>query len=102
MQRKKVTVRISKDECLLILRSYRQHPSNWADVLADVKANVERLPQPAQNLYRTATFKQLKERVSVKLSKLIGRGDNIEDNDIRFVYTHNPKIFLYVMFVLKG
>ncbi|KAL4238618.1 hypothetical protein ACF0H5_003325 [Mactra antiquata] len=83
LQRKKTSVRISKEETLLILRSYREHRTRWTDVVEDVRNNAEQLPASARELYRSASPKQLRERMSAKLSKLMASRCDIEDADIR-------------------
>jgi hypothetical protein len=77
-------VPFSKEETLLILRAYELHPSSWANVITDIKANIEQLSNNHQLLYRTATSKQLKDRVSNKFGRLLHSNiDTIEDADIR-------------------
>ncbi|XP_060551169.1 uncharacterized protein LOC132712758 [Ruditapes philippinarum] len=83
-------VPFSKEETLLILRAYELHPSSWANVITDIKANIEQLSNNHQLLYRTATSKQLKDRVSNKFGRLLHSNiDTIEDADIR---THVQRI----------
>ncbi|XP_053378605.1 uncharacterized protein LOC123550133 [Mercenaria mercenaria] len=65
-----------------MLRAYRTHPTRWNDVIDDIKQNIDRLPQPVREFYNSATIKQLKDRLSVKLAKLMSTR-NIEDQDLR-------------------
>ncbi|XP_053372641.1 uncharacterized protein LOC128546282 [Mercenaria mercenaria] len=81
LQRRRKSIRISKEETLLMLRAYRTHPTRWNDVIDDIKQNLDRLPQQVRELYNSATIKQLKDRLSVKLAKLMSTR-NIEDQDL--------------------
>ncbi|XP_053403849.1 uncharacterized protein LOC128558473 isoform X2 [Mercenaria mercenaria] len=77
------TVEIGKEETLLILRSYLAHTTKWKDILKYVKQNIGQLPQAAKKLYRTASAKQLRDRMTTKLEKLIyQQAEKIEDKDI--------------------
>ena len=76
-------MRISKDEILLILRAYREHPTRWTDVIDDVRQNNDPLRAAAQELYITGSVKQLRDRMSMKLSKLMAARQVIEDEDKR-------------------
>ena len=82
LQRRRSNVRVSREEELLLLRSYREHPTSWTDVIATIKSNIGQLPERARNLYRTANDQRLKDRLSAKLSKLIA-ARIIDDADIR-------------------
>lgn len=89
MQRRKRTVKFSEQEILLILQAYLTHPSKWSEIINDVKANIDQLEQATRDLYSSATNKQLRDRMSTKLSSLMSkRQENIESerkalNDIR-------------------
>ncbi|XP_053404006.1 uncharacterized protein LOC123554576 [Mercenaria mercenaria] len=82
--RRNRTVNIGKVETLLILRSYLAHATKWKDVLGDVKQNISQLPPDAKKLYRTTNKKQLRDRMSTQLEKLINQqAEKIDDLDIR-------------------
>ena len=82
-QRRRQVVRFSKEEIQLILRSYRAHPTQWNLILADVKANLTQMKEPVRQLYLTRSNKQLKDRMSVKLCKLMtASADSIADDEI--------------------
>ncbi|KAL5021294.1 hypothetical protein ScPMuIL_000449 [Solemya velum] len=53
-RRKQTSVRIGKDETLLILRGYISHPTKWGDIIHEVKGNVNQLPPAARELYGVA------------------------------------------------
>ena len=83
-RRRKLT--IGKEETLLILRAYEQHPSQWKAIIDDIKANMDRLPNTHQQLYITATTRQLRDRISSEFTRIIYSNiDAIEDDDIRYV-----------------
>ncbi|KAL4229612.1 hypothetical protein ACF0H5_009999 [Mactra antiquata] len=80
---KKRRVDFCKEEIIMILRAYRAHPTCWADVVEDVKSNLNVLPEPTRQLYETGSDRQLKDRISSKLGRLVAAGANIQDEDIR-------------------
>lgn len=67
---------------MVFLRSYREHPSSWGEIIDAIKDNINLLPEKTRDLYRTASTRKLRERLSTKLSKLL-RTANVEDEDIR-------------------
>ncbi|KAL4224838.1 hypothetical protein ACF0H5_015534 [Mactra antiquata] len=81
--RKKRRVDFCKEEIIMILHAYRAHPTRWADVVEDVKSNLNVLPEPTRQLYETGSDRQLKDRISSKLGKLVAAGAHIQDEDIR-------------------
>ncbi|KAL4240510.1 hypothetical protein ACF0H5_001301 [Mactra antiquata] len=81
--RKKRRVDFCKEEIIMILHAYRAHPTRWADVVEDVKSNLNVLPEPTRQLYETGSDRQLKDRISSKLGRLVAAGANIQDGDIR-------------------
>ena len=85
LQRRRKPVRFSKQELLVVLRAYREHPSRWDEILGDIRENLDLFPEAAREIYRVATVKQLRERISSKLGKLIATRDAIQDDDIRYV-----------------
>ena len=85
MQRRRKSVKINKEETLLILRAYFNHPTSWADVLDEVKRNMNVLTPAARGVYTDGSLKQLRDRMSGKLSSLVKmRPEDIVDADIRF------------------
>ncbi|XP_033732358.1 uncharacterized protein LOC117321867 [Pecten maximus] len=48
-----------------------------------MQGNLNLLPETARALYNNSTIRQLRERLSAKLSKLMKHGDSIEDIEIR-------------------
>ena len=82
LQRKKKSVKIDKVEIPLILRSYITHPTKWTDIIENIKQNADQLPSKAKELYLSATRRQLRDRVSVKMSKLLA-AQHIADADVR-------------------
>jgi hypothetical protein len=63
---------ISDQETLLLLRADQQYPCSWDKILKCVRDNRHTVPDDAKQLDETATIKQLKSRLSVKLGKLLG------------------------------
>ena len=82
LQRKKKVIKTGKNEILLILRSYVAHPTKWGDIVFNIKQNLDQLPPDARQLYEKGSIKQLRDRMSGKLSKLMALA-NIEDTEIR-------------------
>ncbi|XP_033740170.1 uncharacterized protein LOC117327343 [Pecten maximus] len=80
-KRKNRNVAITQQEVLLLLRTYQSHPCAWGEIIEEIQGNTSTLPLPAQQLYRESTIKQLRERLSTKLSKLFKDGS--EDATIR-------------------
>ena len=79
-------VKVSKQETLLLLRAYREHPTRWAEILEEIMQNLQHLPDDARNLYRSSSRKQLRDRLSSKFGKLLTtKQDAIEDVEIRYV-----------------
>ena len=66
------TLLISDQETLLLLRADQQYPCSWDKILKCVRDNRHTVPDDAKQLDETATIKQLKSRLSVKLGKLLG------------------------------
>ncbi|XP_060599910.1 uncharacterized protein LOC132753447 [Ruditapes philippinarum] len=86
LQRRRKPVKIGKEETLLILRAYCSHPTNWSDVLDEVRQNLDQLPEDARALYHSGNLRQLRDRMSGKLSKITKmRVESIQDSDIRGV-----------------
>ncbi|XP_061186959.1 uncharacterized protein LOC133195100 [Saccostrea echinata] len=84
IQKRRKKVLISDQEILMMLRSFQLHPCSWKNIIADMKENLLQLPADAQGIYKNCTFKQLKDRLSTKLSKLMVMVDtNIENAAIR-------------------
>ncbi|XP_045183037.2 uncharacterized protein LOC123541546 [Mercenaria mercenaria] len=82
--RRKQKVKFSDEEVITILRAFIAHPTSWADVIDDVKGNIDRLQASAHQLYATATNKQQRDRMSSKLSSLIAiNQDSIQNVQIR-------------------
>lgn len=55
----------------MLMRAYQVHPCSWDKILDSIKENNHTLPSAAKTLYDTASRKQLKDRVSTKLGKLL-------------------------------
>lgn len=56
-----------------MLRAYIAHPTRWSDVIDDIKANSNHLNEPTRELYRRSTVRQLRDRLSAKLSNLMAK-----------------------------
>ena len=68
---------------MLLLRAYMVHPSSWSDIVNDVKANIGQLNDRTRELYRLATNRQLRDRLSSKLNQLMTRPrESIEYEDL--------------------
>jgi hypothetical protein len=84
LQKRKKQIKIKKEEILLILRAYLWHPTNWPDILESIRHSIDQLPEDAREHYRTSGEKQLKTRMSSKLSVIIKKNSaDIDDPDIR-------------------
>lgn len=75
--RKRMSVRISKEETLLLVRGYLLYPVKWVLVIGFLRRHLAELPADAQRLYGVATTKQLRERISTKLGKLLTCNANL-------------------------
>lgn len=73
-EKRKTHVEASVEEQLLILRQYVDNRSNWPLILQHVRHNLDKLPIPAANLYRTEDFSKLKRRMSGQVKKLTKEG----------------------------
>ena len=85
LQKKRKKVAFNKTEVLTILNAYLKQPTRWNEVIRIVKADLEDLTPPARQLYKEATNKQLKDRISSKLSSLLAKYPNIPDDNTRLV-----------------
>lgn len=64
-------VAIGKEETLMLLRAYQNHPCVWGEIIEELKDNLQTLPNEAQDLYRNASLKKLRDRLGGKLRKLM-------------------------------
>ena len=64
LQRRKKAIKISDQECLMLLRAYQVNPCSWERILESIQENSHTLPSDAKALYSSATKKQLKDRLS--------------------------------------
>lgn len=81
---KKKRVKTARLEILLFLRSYSAHPCSWTDILDTMKGNMSQLPDAVKELYNSASRKQLRDRLSAQLNRLLSKPSNkIEDEEIR-------------------
>lgn len=71
----------------MMLKLYQLHPCSWKNIIGIIKENVHQLPSDAQKIYETNTFKQLKDRLCNKLSKLISTPEkNILKSGKTFIF----------------
>ena len=69
---------------LKFLTAYQQNPCSWPKILSALQDDLSDLSPEIQSLYNTSTHKQLKQRLSTKLKKLMAtKTEKIEDVDIR-------------------
>ncbi|XP_062579118.1 uncharacterized protein LOC134241038 [Saccostrea cucullata] len=61
---KRSHVEVSVEELLMIFRSYLIHKCNWPLILADIRSNINFLPENARTLYMEGAFEKLKRRMS--------------------------------------
>ena len=86
MESRKRMVKVLKQETLLLLRAYREHPTRWAEILEEIMQNLQHLPDDARNLYKSSSRKQLRDRLSSKFGKLLTtKQEAIDDVEIRYV-----------------
>ena len=84
LQQRKKLVRVNKEETLLILRAYMNHPTSWSEILEEMRANLTVMSPEARQLYESGALKQLRDRMSGKMSALMKkRLEDIVDVDIR-------------------
>ena len=83
-KKRKVSVKFGKDDILLMLRSYREHPCSLPEVIETMKQNLQLLPPSAQELYTSSTMSQLRDRLATKLGKLTAMDPaTVKDLDTR-------------------
>ena len=82
MSKRKTMIPIGKEETLMLLRAYKCHPGAWSEIIDDIKLNMEGLPGKVQVMYSTASTKQLRDRLGVKLRKLLA-STKIDNTQIR-------------------
>jgi len=59
------------------------HSSSWSDIVNDLKANIDQLNDRTRELYRLATNRQHRDRLSSKLNQLMTRPwESIENEDL--------------------
>lgn len=93
LQKRKKNVKFCKEETLVVLRAYLSHPTKWTDILDEVKHNVHQLTPEAKELYQNGTVKQLRDRMSSKLGKLMSQDtESIQDLDIRSVVSQVKRL----------
>lgn len=78
VKRKRV-VKFCDQEILLMLRSYHTYPCAWVQIHKSMIDNIHQLPLETQNLYNSSNAKEIKDRLSTKLSKLL----SVSDLDIK-------------------
>ena len=84
LQQRKKLVRVNKEEKLLVLRAYMNHPTSWSEILEEMRANLTVMSSEARQLYESGALKQLRHRMSGKMSALMKkRLEDIVDVDIR-------------------
>ena len=74
----KKKILVSKQETLLILRTYQVHPNNWADILATIQQNLHLLPDESQSMYTTGNYRKLTDRMSRKLFSCLQNDPDIQ------------------------
>jgi hypothetical protein len=80
------TVRFSKAEILLMLRAYVEHPAEWPDIIATVKANLNLLSVACRNFYHESNDIIIGNRLRNKFGKLLRENlPDIADIEIRYV-----------------
>ncbi|XP_062597455.1 uncharacterized protein LOC134258882 [Saccostrea cucullata] len=83
VKRKRV-IKFCDQEIILMLRSYQVHPCAWIQIRKSMLENIHQLPSETQNMYKSSSVKQIKDRLSAKLSKLLSMSDgDIENITIR-------------------
>ena len=75
---RKRNVKFDREEILLLIRSYMEHPCSWPDIVKTMQDNLIHLSNAAQEMYTSASEQQLKERLSTKLGKMVA--SKLEDN----------------------
>ena len=61
-------MKVSNEEIVCMLGAYLANPEKWTDICEDIRANIGQLNEQTQQLYRTSSIKQLRDRLSSKLS----------------------------------
>lgn len=84
LRKKKTNLTIAREEVLMMLRAYQLHPCSWGEIIADIRGNLPQLPPAVRDHYNQASVKQLRERLSLKLRKLLAAKSNIKDEEIRY------------------
>ncbi|CAC5395830.1 unnamed protein product [Mytilus coruscus] len=82
--KRKKPVPILKPEIMLLFTAYLSYPCSWPKIIQSMRGNMQYLSEEVQQLYKGATEKQLKTRLSTKFGKLVATTlEMIPDIDIR-------------------
>ncbi|KAJ8311764.1 hypothetical protein KUTeg_011119 [Tegillarca granosa] len=85
IKKKKQTIPVSidKQEILLMLRAYQEHPDSWEALIIEMLENVNHLSDEARKRYKSSSTLWLANRVSGKICNLLSQKEPIKDPDIR-------------------
>ena len=73
----------SKNEILIILRTYLTNPCDWETIVENCKLNISDLPLAAQSLYFKGDMGRLKHRVRDKFGMLMKSKEMHKDPEIQ-------------------
>jgi hypothetical protein len=80
---------VGRDETLLILKSFTSNPTKWWKVLNFMKKNSYTLPVAVQDVYKTSSKRDLKQRIKKRFIEVLCTDvEELQDPDVRYVRYH--------------
>ncbi|XP_060605779.1 uncharacterized protein LOC132758240 [Ruditapes philippinarum] len=77
---------VGRDETLLILKSFTSNPTKWWKVLNFMKKNSYTLPVAVQDVYKTSSNRDLKQRIKKRFIEVLCTDvEELQDPDVRFL-----------------
>jgi hypothetical protein len=80
---KRENPRFTKEECLLMLRSYIVHQGDYHSIVEEIRANKNHLTPQVNQFYEGSDFKNIKQRMREKIQRLVATRKQQKDLEIR-------------------
>lgn len=80
---KRGNIRFSRNETLLLLRSYIAHPGDFDSIMGEMKDNLNHMEQSAREFYLQNDGKKIKQRLREKFHRLSANRLKETDLEIR-------------------
>lgn len=75
-------VKVSDSEISMILRTCLTDPGDWEQVVLNIKANIENLPESTRQMYLEKPLGKLKSRCRDKYSLLLKGKHEVQDPEL--------------------